>query len=41
MIDDDNDECGAAGGMRIGRGNEVLGENLHQWHFGHHRSHMT
>jgi hypothetical protein len=26
MIDDD--ECGAVGGMKIGRENEVLGENL-------------
>jgi hypothetical protein len=28
MIDDD--EYGAVGGMRIGRGTEVLGENLRQ-----------
>jgi hypothetical protein len=34
MIDDD-DECGAVGGMRIGRGSEVLGENLLQCHFVH------
>jgi hypothetical protein len=27
------DECGAAGGMRIGRGTEALGENLLQCHF--------
>jgi hypothetical protein len=39
MIDDD--ECGAVGGMRIGRGNEILGENLPQCHFVHHKSHMT
>jgi hypothetical protein len=32
------DECGAVGGMRIGRGNGVLGENLPQRHF---KFHMT
>jgi hypothetical protein len=30
MIDD---KCGAVGGMRVGRGNEVLGESLPQYHF--------
>jgi hypothetical protein len=39
MIDDD--ECGTVGGMRIGRGSEVIGENLPQCHFVHHKSHMT
>jgi hypothetical protein len=34
MIDGD-DECGAVGGMRIGRG------NLPQYRFVHHKSHMT
>jgi hypothetical protein len=34
------DECGLIGGM-IGRGIEVLGENLPQWRFVHHKSHKT
>jgi hypothetical protein len=34
-------DCGAVGGMRIGRGTEVLGENLPQFHFLRHKSHMT
>jgi hypothetical protein len=40
MIDDD-DDCGAIGGMRIDRGTEVLVENLPQWHFFRHKFHMT
>jgi hypothetical protein len=39
MIDDH--ECGAVGGMRLGRGNKILGENLPQCQFVHHISHMT
>jgi hypothetical protein len=38
MIDDD---YGAVGDMRIGRETEVLGEYLPQYHFVHHKSHMT
>jgi hypothetical protein len=38
MIDD---ECGAVGGMRVGRGTKVLGENLPQCYSVHHKSHMT
>jgi hypothetical protein len=39
MIDDG--DCGAIGGIKIGRGNEVLGEKLPQCHFVNHKSHMT
>jgi hypothetical protein len=35
------DENGALSGMRIGKETEVLGENLPQCHFLHHKSHMT
>jgi hypothetical protein len=35
------DECGAVGGIRIGRKTEELGENLPKCHFVRHKSHMT
>jgi hypothetical protein len=38
MIDD---ECGAVGGMRTGRGNRSTRRNLPQCHFVHHKHHMT
>jgi hypothetical protein len=34
-------DYGEIGGMKIGRGSEILGENLPQRHFVHHKSHMT
>jgi hypothetical protein len=36
----DGDECGADSGV-TGRENEVLGENLSQYRFVHHKSHMS
>jgi hypothetical protein len=39
MIDDD--DCAGVGGMRIDRETEILGGNLTQCHFVHHKSHMT
>jgi hypothetical protein len=36
----DNDN-GEFGGIKIGSGNEVLGENLPQRHFFYHKSHLT
>jgi hypothetical protein len=35
------DEYGAFGGMRIGRGNIVLGENLPQCHFINYKFYMA
>jgi hypothetical protein len=37
----DHYDCGAIIGMKIGRGTEVVRENLSQCHFDHHKSHMT
>jgi hypothetical protein len=37
----DNGDYGLIGGMQIGRGYEVLGDNLHSCHFVHHKSYMT
>jgi hypothetical protein len=34
-------DCGEIGGIKIGRGTEVLGENLFQSHFVHQKSHVT
>jgi hypothetical protein len=34
-------ECGAVGGMRTGRGAEVLGGNQPQCHISHHKFHVT
>jgi hypothetical protein len=35
-----DEERGAVGGMRIGRGNKILGENLLQCRFVNGRSHI-
>jgi hypothetical protein len=39
MIDDDEYE--AVSGMRTGMETKLLGENLPQYHFVNHKSHMT
>jgi hypothetical protein len=40
MIDDD-DECGAVGGMTVGRGNRSTRRKPTPVQFVHHKSHMT
>jgi hypothetical protein len=37
----DFEDGGEFGGMKIGRGTKVLGENLPQRHFVYHKSHLT
>jgi hypothetical protein len=37
----DDDDCGTFGGMKIAKETEVLGENLLQHYFVHHKSHMS
>jgi hypothetical protein len=37
----DEDDRGAIGGMKIGRGNRNTRRNLPQSHFVHHKSHIT
>jgi hypothetical protein len=39
--DDDDGDCGAISHMRIDRRTDILGENLSQCQFVHHKSHMT
>jgi hypothetical protein len=39
MIDDG--DCGAIGGMKIGRGNQSTRRKPNPCHFVHHKSHMT
>jgi hypothetical protein len=36
----DKGDCGAIGGMKMAGETEVLGKNLAQHHFVHHKSHM-
>jgi hypothetical protein len=40
MMMDDDDECGAIGGILAGE-TKVLGENLPQYCFVHHESNLT
>lgn len=40
-IDDNDNECGAVGRVRIGKGNWNLRENPFQYNFVHHKSPMT